>query len=180
LRECVEVDGFSYAKDTLIRANLVHWLYRDDTVLHLAAALHRNRVVGHLLRRHGALAAVPSRRRATALHYAADGQPDEPGWSEKAQIATLRLLASHSPITINQPDANGATALHRAVRCRCAGAVGELLRHGADPSCRNANGSTSADLARVTSGRGGSGSDAARAGQVRIIALLADHARRIR
>jgi hypothetical protein len=64
------------------------------------------------------------------------------------------------------------TPLHRAVRNRCAGAVEVLLLGGADPQLRNDSGSTATDLARWTTGRGGSGTEAAKAEQRVIIELL--------
>jgi hypothetical protein len=75
----------------------------------------------------------------------------------------------------SDPDAvatGGVTPLHRAVRNRCADAVRALLAAGADPNRPNAKGTTPIALARVTSGRSGSGSAAARAEQARIVALL--------
>ncbi|MFT3766268.1 MAG: ankyrin repeat domain-containing protein [Minicystis sp.] len=86
-------------------------------------------------------------------------------------MAVVGLLARQAA-EIDQRDANGATALHRAVRCRCSGAVRVLLRQGADPLARNGSGSTPMDLALVTSGRGGSGTAPARKAQQVIVALL--------
>jgi hypothetical protein len=68
--------------------------------------------------------------------------------------------------------AGGVTPLHRAVRNRCAAAVEALLIAGADPSMANKSGSTALDLARWTTGRGGTGSSESRAEQRRIIELL--------
>lgn len=64
------------------------------------------------------------------------------------------------------------TPPHRAVRNRCWAAVQVLLRAGADPHWQNDHGSTAADLARWTTGRGGTGSAAAKAEQHIIIELL--------
>ena len=72
----------------------------------------------------------------------------------------------------NAVASGGVTPLHRAVRNRCSGAVDALLRAGADPHARNDNGSTPADLARWTTGRGGTGSAAAKAEQRIIMELL--------
>jgi hypothetical protein len=58
------------------------------------------------------------------------------------------------------------------VRNRCAAAVKALLELGADPYARNRNGSTVWQLAHWTTGRGGSGSAAARAQQQEIVELL--------
>jgi hypothetical protein len=64
------------------------------------------------------------------------------------------------------------TPLHRAVRTRCAAAVRALLDGGADPLRANGNGSTPLKLATQTTGRGGSGSPAAKAQQEQIVQLL--------
>jgi len=58
------------------------------------------------------------------------------------------------------------------VRNRCASAVGALLDSGADPAVTNANGSTALQLATWTTGRGGSGSPAAKTQQQEIEQLL--------
>ena len=58
------------------------------------------------------------------------------------------------------------------MRNRCAAAVEALLAAGADPRRANDRGSTASDLARWTTGRGGTGSDAAKAEQRAIIDLL--------
>src|SRR5262249_5525994 len=59
--------------------------------------------------------------------------------------------------------------LHRAVRTRCAAAAECLLQAGADPTLRNKSGSTPFHLAVQTTGRGGSGTDEAKAAQEQII-----------
>jgi hypothetical protein len=64
------------------------------------------------------------------------------------------------------------TPLHRAVRNRCSAAVEALLGAGADPRRQNDRGSTASDLAHRTTGRGGTGSAAAKAEQRIIIELL--------
>jgi hypothetical protein len=66
----------------------------------------------------------------------------------------------------------GVTPLHRAVRNRCAAAVQALLAAGADRRRKNGSGSTPAQLAKVTSGRGGTGSPEAKAQQAEILRLL--------
>jgi hypothetical protein len=73
---------------------------------------------------------------------------------------------------INAQDKNGATPLHRAVRTRCADAVKYLLQRRADPVLKNKPGSTPFHLAVQNTGRGGSGTEAAIAGQRQIIALF--------
>ena len=69
----------------------------------------------------------------------------------------------------NAQDKNGASPLHRAVRTRCAAAVKCLLAAGSDPTLRNMPGSTPFHLAVQDTGRGGSGTEAARAAQREII-----------
>jgi len=77
------------------------------------------------------------------------------------------LLAAGADV--NAQDKNGATALHRAVRTRCVAAVRVLLKAGANPTRRNKPGSTAFHLAVQNTGRGGSGTDKARAAQREII-----------
>ena len=69
-------------------------------------------------------------------------------------------------------DKGGVAPLHRAVRNRCAAAVAALLAGGADPQAVNGNGSDALLPATRATGRGGSGSAEARAGQAEILRLL--------
>ena len=152
-------------------ASIGHHLYAGDTALHMAAAAHQPRMVTALLAA-GADVGARNRRGASPLHYAADGAPGSPRWYPEGQRATIaRLLAAGADP--NAVTKEGATPLHRAVRTRSAAAVAELLQGGADPGLRTGRGSTAARLAEVTSGKGGSGSPAARAQQAEIQALLA-------
>ena len=82
----------------------------------------------------------------------------------------LRLIAAGADP--NAVDLGGVTPLHRAVRNRCADAVSALLEGGADPERPNKRGSTPMQLALTASGRGGSGSDIAKAQQAEIVRLL--------
>jgi hypothetical protein len=59
--------------------------------------------------------------------------------------------------------------LHRAVRTRCAAAVKALLDSGADARAVNRKGSTPMLLATQSTGRGGTGSVAAKAQQAEIL-----------
>jgi hypothetical protein len=68
------------------------------------------------------------------------------------------------------------TPLHRAVRTRCAAAVEALLARGANPRLRNKGGSTPPDLAGLTTGRGGSGTAAAKEQQREILKLFGSRA----
>ena len=104
------------------------------------------------------------------------GMPGSSCWNPSAQAATIACLieAGADP---NATDMGGVTPLHRAVRTRCAAAVEALLAHGADVGRENKNGSTPMLLATQTTGRGGSGSPAAKAQQEEIVRLLERHGR---
>jgi ankyrin repeat protein len=84
-----------------------------------------------------------------------------------APYAPLRTAADP-----NAADRNDATPIARAVRTRCAAAVGALLDGGADAQGRNRSGSTPMRLATQNTGRGGAGSPAAKAQQAEIVRLL--------
>ena len=112
--------------------------------------------------------AAGNRRRSQPLHYAADGYLESPSWNAGRQVAMISLLLKAGS-SIDAPDQNGATPLHRAVRTRCAAAVSCLLEAGADPTVRNKPGSTPFHLAVQNTGRGGSGSETARTAQREIL-----------
>jgi hypothetical protein len=153
-----------------------HYVYGGDTALHVAAATYRH-AIARLLLTAGADVRARNRRGQEPLHYAADGMPGSDGWDPKAQAATIaRLIAAGADP--NATDATGVTPLHRAVRTRCAGAVAALLAGGADPRKKTDRGSTSARLAALTTGRGGSGSPEAKAEQAEIVKLLGGKRRR--
>jgi hypothetical protein len=153
---------------------LCHWIYRRDTALHLAAAGYRVELVRLLLAAGADPNAAANMRKSTPFHYAADGFITGPAWDPKRQVATLRLLLRHGA-NLHAPDMNGATALHRAVRTRCADAVVFLLDAGADPTIRNKPGSTPFHLAVQNTGRGGSGEPEAIAAQRKIILHFLSH-----
>jgi ankyrin repeat protein len=113
-----------------------------------------------------------NRRGAEPLHAAAMGVPESANWNPPQQRAVILYLigAGADP---NATAAGGVTPLHRAVRNRCSAAVDALLSAGADPHLENDRGSTASDLARRTTGRGGTGSAEAKAEQEIIIELLA-------
>jgi hypothetical protein len=147
-----------------------HYVYSGDTALHFAAASYRQKMADQLIKA-GADLRAKNRRGSEPLHAAAFGNPGSPRWDPAAQAATIVCLIQAGA----DPDAqnmDGATPLHRAVRTRCAGAVRALLDHGADPAIRNKNGSTAMQLALRTTGRGGSGSPAAKAQQQEILLML--------
>jgi hypothetical protein len=181
----------------LYQSKIFHWIYVGDTSLHLAAAGYRVEIVRGLLAAGADPNAAGNHRRSTPLHYAADGFITGPVWYAKPvspdvadvggvrpsvadvgnagfgetglrQCGTLRCLLD-AGADLHAQDKNGATALHRAVRTRCAAAVQFLLQAGADPTRKNKTGSTPFHLAVQDTGRGGSGADVARMAQRQII-----------
>jgi hypothetical protein len=152
----------------LYKGAILHWMYVGDTALHLAAAGYRTAIVRLLLAAGANPNAAFNHRRGRPLHYAADGYIIGPAWNEKAQLETIRLLLD-AGAEIEAADKNGATALHRAVRTRCAAAVRCLLDAGANPLVKNKSGSTPFHLAVQNTGRGGSGAAGAVAAQRLII-----------
>jgi len=150
-----------------------HYLYAGDSALHIAAAAHQPEII-RLLVSVGADVGARNRRGAQPLHYAADGVPGSPTWDPRAQAEAVICLvqAGADP---NATDKSGVTPLHRAVRTRCAAAVGALLDGGADSGQMNKSGSTPIQLATWTTGRGGSGSPESRAQQEEIVRLLDRH-----
>lgn len=150
-----------------------HYLYGGDTALHIAAAAYNSDVARALIR-NGADVRSKNRHGAEPLHYAADGRPDSISWNPAAQASTIAYLIE-AGADVNAADRSGVAPLHRAIRTRCAAAVKALLDGGADSRKRNGNGSTPMSLAQGTTGRGGSGSPAAKAQQAEIIRLLQDH-----
>src|SRR5262245_8221425 len=152
----------------LYDSGIFHWIYVGDTVLHLAAAGYRVGIVRRLLESGADPNAAKNRRRSTPLHYAADGFITGPAWDAKRQVETIHCLLDHGA-DIQLQDMNGATALHRAVRTRCAAAVRTLLRAGSDPTIENKSGSTAFHLAVQNTGRGGTGAPEALGSQREII-----------
>jgi hypothetical protein len=145
-------------------------VYEGDTALHAAAFAYDLEIAGVLVTL-GADIRARNRRGAEPLHAAVIGAPDATNWNPARQQAVIEYLIDVGA----DPDAaarGGVTPLHRAVRNRCSTAVETLLRAGADPRLPNDHGSTPSDLARWTTGRGGTGSDAAKLEQQLIIDLL--------
>ena len=155
---------------------IAHYISAGDTALHIAAAAYAL-PLAHALLTTGANVRAQNRHGAQPLHYAVDGSPNFETWNPRAQTAVIACLlaAGANP---NARDKRGVTPLHRAVRNRCAAAVKVLLEHGAGPKLKNGSGSTPTNLARMTTGRGGSGSKAAKMDQRKIIQLLAKHGAR--
>lgn len=156
-------------KPKLHRSGIFHWIYARDTPLHLAAAGYRVEIARLLLQTGADPNAAHNMRKSSPLHYAADGCVSGPAFNPDKQVETLRLLLDGGA-DMHLQDMNGATALHRAVRTRCAAAVEFLLGRGSDPLMRNKPGSTPFHLAVQNTGRGGSGAPEAIAAQREIIA----------
>ena len=155
-------------KPKLYQSKIFHWIYAGDTALHLAAAGYRVEIVRLLLEAGANPNAATNHRRSTPLHYAADGFITGPVWDAKRQVETISSLLKHGA-DLHSQDKNGASALHRAVRTRCAAAVRFLLRARSDPTLKNLSGSTPFHLAVQNTGRGGSGASLAKTAQQEII-----------
>jgi hypothetical protein len=152
----------------LYESKIFHWIYVGDTALHLAAAGYRVEIAKLLLTAGADPNSAMNHRQSGPLLYAADGYITGPAWDPKRQVKTIRCLLD-AVADINAQDKNGAAPLHRAVRTRCAAAVRCLLKAGSDPTLRNKSGSTPFHLAVQNTGRGGSGSEKAKAAQRQII-----------
>jgi ankyrin repeat protein len=145
--------------------------YGKPGVTYHAAAFAYDRETARDLVARGAGVRARDRRGAEPLHAVVIGEPGAPNWNPARQRAVVEYLveAGADP---NAAALGGVTPLHRAVRNRCSAAVEALLRAGADPRAANDHGSTPSELARCTTGRGGAGSEAAKAEQQIIIGLL--------
>jgi ankyrin repeat protein len=150
--------------------SIERYIVAGDTALHIAAAAYKAGMVRDLIRA-GADVAAKNRFGDQPLHVAARGNPNSKRWDPSAQTATMAALveAGADPNAVNK---RGVAPLHVAVRTRSAAAVRTLLDLGADPAPKNKSGSTPLRLAEVTSGRGGSGSPAAKTQQGEIVRLL--------
>ena len=152
---------------------VLHYMYAGDTALHMAAAAYQEQIAVELIGM-GADVRAKNRRGAEPIHYAADGVPGSPAWNPEAQAAAIRsLIAAGADPDVT--DKSGVAPLHRAVRTRCAAAVKALLDGGADVRAANGQGSTPMLLATQNTGRGGTGSEAAKAQQAEILCLLREH-----
>ena len=151
-------------------AEIGRYIYRGDTALHLAAAAHDPDMIRALIT-YGADVRARNRLGDEPLHAAAAGNPDSDRWNPTAQSAAIAHLV-HAGADPNAANKMGVSPLHKAVRTRCAEAVQTLLQSGADPARKSKHGSDAMLLARMTTGRPGSGSPAAKAQQFVILRLL--------
>jgi ankyrin repeat protein len=151
-------------------AAIQHYVFAGDTALHIAARAYRTDLAKVLVG-YGADVSARNRRGAEPLHDASTGLPGSKTWNPKAQAAIIEYLL-RAGAGVNSADKSGVTALHKAVRTRCAAAVRVLLEHDADVRRKNGNGSTPLHLAVQNTGRGGTGATVAREQQAEIIRLL--------
>ena len=156
------------ATDARYETRIAHWVYAGDTALHAAAAGYRVEIARMLLAAGADAGSARNHRSSQPLHYAADGYLESDSWDAKRQVQTIKLLLKAGS-DIHARDKNGATPLHRAVRTRCAAAVGCLLNAGSDATLKNKSGSTPFHLAVQNTGRGGSGAEKAKSAQREII-----------
>ena len=157
-------------RDEFFLAERMAQVYEGDTALHAAGFSYDAEMARELVTA-GADIRAKNRRGAEPLHAAVIGVPGSASWDPARQRVVIRYLieAGADP---NAPAAGGVTPLHRAIRNRCSAAVEALLQGGADLGLQNDSGSTASDLARWTTGRGGTGSAEAKAEQQTILELL--------
>jgi hypothetical protein len=71
-------------KPRLYNSGIFHWIYAGDTLLHLAAAGYRVKIVELLLAFGADPNAAKNHRQSTPLHYAADGCITGPAGTREA------------------------------------------------------------------------------------------------
>ncbi len=172
-RTASDVGATRHGSSAFFFADIAHYFYAGDTALHMAAAAFR-RPVAEILIAHGAECRAKNRRGAEPLHYAADANRSNP--TAQAEIIDYLLSVGADA---NALDHSGVAPLHRAVRTRSLAAVRALLDGGANSRLPNKTGSTPLHLAVQTTGRGGSGSPDARAGQAGIVRLLLERGAKV-
>ena len=152
--------------NTWFLTSISRHVYAGDTALHIAAAAFKPAIC-KLFIKHGADVSAQNRRGCEPLHYAAESAASNP----RAQAATIRTLLAAGAV-VDSENREGMTPLHKAVRARSSAAVKALINGEADVQKANASGSTPMTLAVHSTGRSGSGSDAAHKAQAEIIRLL--------
>jgi ankyrin repeat protein len=175
-RQALDVGATRAEESPYYFEELARFVYAGDTPLHIAAAAYETDIAEELVSR-GAHVRARNRRGAEPLHYAVDGTPGSDSWDPEAQYAIVEFLIQVGA-NPNATDSSGVAPLHRAVRTRCTAAVRALLVNGADLRMRNKRGSTPLHLAVQNSGRGGTGTAAAREAQQEIIRVLLSHGAR--
>ncbi|GAB3513194.1 ankyrin repeat domain-containing protein [Pseudoxanthomonas daejeonensis] len=115
-----------------------------NTALHVAAGERDLQLTQKLLSRR-IDATAQNAEGQSALHVAA-GTSARTARAQNDQAQLVALLAPHS--ALDTQDQDGNTAMHLAAAKGLDRTVGELLRHGADPSLRNQQGEKPVDLAR--------------------------------
>ena len=165
------------AKQNLV-PSIGRYIYRGDTALHFAAAAHDPQIASTLISK-GADVRAKNRLGDEPLIVAAIGNPGSDRWNPAAQSAVIKILieAGADPDAVNKM---GASPLLKAVRTRCADAVRTLIELGADPAKKNKHGSDAMLLAQMNTGRGGSGSEQAKAEQQKILEFLGKDLHHIR
>lgn len=116
-----------------------------NSALHIAAGERNLQLTQKLLSRN-IDATLTNAEGQTALHVAA-GASARTARAQNDQAQLVALLAPHSHLDAQDQDGNAP--LHLAAAKGLDRTVGELLRHGADPSVRNQQGERPADLARA-------------------------------
>jgi hypothetical protein len=150
--------------------SVARYIYAGDTAMHFAAAAYKPDMVRGLIAA-GANVHAKNRFGDEPLHAAAVGSPGSHFWNPAAQVSTIVCLIE-AGVDSSAADNRGVTPLHKAVRTRCAAAVRTLLERGADGARKNKSGSTPILLAKLNTGRGGTGSPEAKAQQQEILQLL--------
>lgn len=152
-----------------MNGSIIHWIYTGDTILHVLAAAHRFTRIKFADRYKSIVNDNRNRRKATPLHYAADAIVDSDYYNSVYQRNTIKNLVRLGA-AVNALDANGATPLMRAVRCRSYVAVVALVEMGA--AINGSDKIVLLKLARVAAGRGFSGMVKAKVNQQKIISYL--------
>jgi ankyrin repeat protein len=160
-----------FSSDVLYEDHFLHWMYKNDSALHLVAASHQHAFVQKIIDLGIDINDNKNRRSATPLHYASDAPIDHPHYDHDWQRKTILCLIKNKA-DINSIDKSGATPLLRAIRCRSLIAVQTLIKAGADINICNARGTNAMKLATINSGRGGSGSEKCKYNQMKIIAII--------